>query len=126
MIDHERAMLLYLQLADVSRRKQQTGGRDKFLVLAGVEALRAGWPDVAELCRTAVVEDAPRHLLGQYETFADALRDADFQPFVRRMERFCPFEQAEALLEGLGLPTTHDFAENETAGKKARSLLEGK
>lgn len=124
MIDHERAMLLYLQLADVSRRKQQTGGRDKFLVLAGIEALRGGWPDVAELCRAAVVEDAPRHLLGHYDTFADAMRDADFQPFVRRMERFCPFEQAESLLEGLGLPTSHEFAEDETVGARARLLLD--
>ena len=47
MIDHERIMLVYLQLADVAHRKRQTLGRGRFLVLGGAAALRAGWPAVA-------------------------------------------------------------------------------
>ena len=103
MIDHERTMLVYLKLAEIARLKKQTMGRDRFLVLGGAAALRAGWPDVAEKCRAALLAAAARHPLSQYDTFADALRDPDFKPYLARTDRFCPFEQAESLLDGLGL-----------------------
>ena len=35
MPDHERAMLAYCKLAELSQEKRQLPGRDKFLVLAG-------------------------------------------------------------------------------------------
>lgn len=123
MIDHERALLTYLKLADVAWRKGQRLGRDKLLVLAGAAALRAGWPDVAEGCRAAVVASSPRHLLGKYDTFANAMRDADFQPFLRRTERFCPFEQAEALLAGLGLDADETSEADTSVGARANRLL---
>lgn len=126
MIDQERTMLVYLQLADVARRKRQAIGRGKFLVLGGASALRAGWPDVAECCRAAILADSPHHLIGRYDSFADALRDPDFKPFLTRTERFCPFEQAESLLEGLGT-SADDLSqtEDESKGDVAKRLIGG-
>jgi hypothetical protein len=88
-------MLAYVLLADVSREKRQLPSCDRFLVLAGLAACRAGWPAVAARCRDLVLEDNPLHLLGRFDTLADALRDADFAPFARRLDRFCNYEQAE-------------------------------
>lgn len=124
MIDHERIMLAYLQLADVAHLKRQTLGRGRFLVLGGASALRAGWPEVAERCRAAILADAPKHLLGRYPSFADAMRDADFKPFLVRTEKFCPFEQAESLLDGLGL-TAEDArqSDDESLGDIATRLV---
>ncbi len=122
MADPEAAMVAYARLADVSRLKSQTGGQDKFLILTGIAALRAGWPDVAERCREIVAGHAPRHLLAGYDTFADALRDADFQPFVRRMERFCSVERAESLLAGLGFAMTPDLGDR-SPGEFVLNLL---
>lgn len=124
MIDHERIMLVYLQLADVAHRKRQTLGRGRFLVLGGASALRAGWPEVAELCRTAILGEAPKHLLGRYPSFADAMRDPDFKPFLVRTEKFCPFEQAESLLDGLGLtPNEARQSDDESLGDIAMRLV---
>jgi hypothetical protein len=103
MADHERAMLAYVQLADVSRERQQSLGADKFLVLAGAAACRAGWPDVAERCRCLVAADNPNHLVCKFPSFADAMRSSDFQPFLKQLERLIGYERAEHLLRELDL-----------------------
>lgn len=102
MPDHEIAMCGYVQLAVISDQKQQAQPRDRFLLLAGVEACRAGWLEVAERCRTLIVAANPRHQLHWHATMADALRDPDFQQLAARWEKYCPFEQAEHLLLQLG------------------------
>ncbi len=101
MRDHEQAMLVYVQLAELSQQKRQLPGCDKFLLLAGVSACCAGWPEVARRCRELVLAHNHLHLIGKFETFADALRDPEFKPFVKRLERFCPYEKAEYLLKQL-------------------------
>ncbi|MGH7127476.1 MAG: hypothetical protein ACREJB_04235 [Planctomycetaceae bacterium] len=100
MRDHQRGMLVFLSLAWVSQRKRQRLGRDRFLLLTAREACRAGWLDVAARCREIVLAGSPGHLIGQSPTVADALRDDDFQPFLRQLERFCSYEHAEHLLAG--------------------------
>ncbi|MBM79484.1 MAG: hypothetical protein CMJ78_02680 [Planctomycetaceae bacterium] len=103
MPDHERGMLIFTRLAVISHEKQQAIGRDKFLILAAVEACRAGWLEVSEKCRQLVTESNPLHLLNRYETVADALRSEDFQSFARQLERFCSLERGEHLLTELGI-----------------------
>lgn len=103
-MDDEQAMLTYSKLAEISARKQQLKGRDRFLILAGIAATRSGWADVAARCRDLVVADSPRHVLARYATFADALRDSDFEAFSRQIRRFCSLERAEHLLEQLNEP----------------------
>lgn len=107
-MDHASAMLAFLKLSGVSQTRQQFGPRDKFLVLGGAAALKAGWPDVAERCRELVLTHNPAHHLGRYSTFAEALTNAEFDEFFRHLGRFCSYERAEHLLTELriapGLP----------------------
>lgn len=101
MIDHSAAMLAFLKLAGVSQTRQQIGPRDKFLVLGGVSALKAGWPKVAERCRQLILSHNPVHQLTQYPTFADALRSAEFEQLLKPLGKFCSYERAEHLLTQL-------------------------
>jgi hypothetical protein len=115
MPDAEREMQVYLELADFSQQKQQLLGRDKFLILAAAAACRAGWPSVAEQCRELVLENNRSHLVGRFARFTDAMRDDDFEPFLKQLERFCGYERAEHLLATLeidpGGPATEDAGE---------------
>jgi len=122
MPDHETAMCAYVQLAVLSDEKQQTLVRDRFLLLAGAEACRAGWLEVAERCREKLVTSNPAHQLNNHTTMADALRDADFQRLIAKWERYCPFEQAEHLLRQLGLTPEGDQPEI-ARGERMMQLL---
>lgn len=115
MPDADREMLNYLKLASASAGRNQPLGRDRFLVLAGEAACRAGLLDVAARCRELVVRENRRHLLGRFATFPDALRDADFEPLIKHLKRLCPAEQAEFLLQQ---------QETETAATTPAELLD--
>ena len=93
----ELQMLTFLQLALISHQKGQWQGRNRFLLLGGIAATRAGIPEVAAQCRELVLLQAPKHLIGQHPTIGDALKHPDFQPFLLSLERFCSFEEAEFL-----------------------------
>ena len=126
MPDHELAMLAYVKLADLSHRKRQLLGRDKFLILAGAAACRAGWPKVSERCRELVICNNPLHLINKSPSFADALRDENFQPFLKQLERFCPYEKAEHLLRELGIDAgVPDSPQPVNSGQLALNLLSG-
>ena len=105
MPDYERAMLAYVELAQLSHRKRQWLGRDKFLVLAAADACRAGWLEVARQCRDLILDNNAAHSVAQWPSMADALRDEAFQQFLGRLERFCSHEKAEHLLCELGIET---------------------
>lgn len=102
MSNPDLALVRYLELAKISQAKRQQAGSDRFLILSGVAACRAGFLDVAELCRSRVLEHNPHHLLNQWPTLPDAIRSPDFAGFLRQLERFCPAERAEMLLSELG------------------------
>jgi hypothetical protein len=101
MRDHERVMTAYARLAAASQHKQQPAGRDRFLILTAAAACQAGWPEVAAACRRLVLENNPRHLVGRWETLADALRSDEFPQFLKQLERACDPEHAEHLLTRL-------------------------
>lgn len=124
MPDHERAMLAYAKLAEISHAKQQDQGRDKLLVLAGAAACRAGWPDVAARCRELIVASNPSHLLARFATFAEALRDDDFTTYLKARQRFCSYERAEHLLQELDIDLdASDSDVNDGAGERAMMFL---
>ena len=124
MHDHERAMLAYVKLADVSQQKQQLPGRDKFLILAGAAACRAGWLDVAARCRELVLSHNPHHLLREHDSFPDALRSAEFEPFLKQLERQCGYERAEHLLGELGIdPAVPPERRDASVGEYGLGLL---
>ena len=111
MPDHETAMCAYVQLAVISDQKRQAMERDRFYLLAGVEACRAGWLDVAEVCRAKLAASNPAHQIHRHASMPDALRDPDFQKLVAKWEKHCPFELAEHLLLQLGLAPVGDHLE---------------
>ena len=121
MRDHESAMQVYVQLAVISDQKKQPQVRDRFLLLAGVEACRAGWPDVAACCHRKLVASNPAHQAHRFATLADALRDEAFQQLVAHWERYCPFEKAEAMLRRLNLPKSEST--DQTVGQQMLDLL---
>lgn len=124
MHDHEIAMCAYVQLAVISDEKHQAQARDRFLLLAGVEACQAGWLDVADCCRAKIVAANPAHQLQRHATMADALRDAEFQQLATKWGRYCPFEQAEHMLLQLGRSPEGDQPEL-SRGERMLQLLHG-
>jgi hypothetical protein len=102
MRDHEAAMCAYAQLAALSHEKQQALSRDRFLLLTGVEACRAGWPAVAMACHASLMAHRSPIQVTLFASFEDALRDEDFRRLADHWERWCPFERAEHLLADLG------------------------
>ncbi len=108
MTNPDQAALQYLKLAALSKEKGQTAGCDRFLVLAGASACKAGCLDVADACRARVMKHNPHHLLKQWPNMAEALRSEEFPPFLHQLERFCAVERAEALLMELGQSVTLD------------------
>jgi hypothetical protein len=126
MPDYERAMLIYARLAAISQEKQQLAGRDKFLILTGAEACRAGWPEVAARCRELVHANNPAHLLNRFETFPSALRDEEFVIFLKQLERFCTHEKGEHLLSELEItPDVPPNYRDAGAGTFALDVLAG-
>ncbi|MGQ0634914.1 MAG: hypothetical protein ACT4QC_09910 [Planctomycetaceae bacterium] len=124
MPDHDAAMLAYAKLAGLSQDRRQLGPRDKFLVLAGAAACRGGWPAVADRCRELVLAHNPAHLLKRYETFGAACEDEDFLTYLKQVERFCPYEKAEHLLDRQELtPDLPPVAAKLSAGDYALLLL---
>jgi hypothetical protein len=122
-MNEDRATLLFARLAAVSAERGQTAGRNRFLILAGIAATHAGWPAVAARCHHLVTTSAPRHLLGRYASFAEALRDPDFEQFCRQLRRFCSPERAEHLLSELGLEPGRD-ADSPDAAAHALQILQ--
>jgi hypothetical protein len=108
MRDHEAAMQIYVKLAVISEQMHQSQVCDRFLLLAAVEACRAGWLDVSDRCRQRLIARNPSHQANHHSTIADGLRDKDFQHLVARWERYCPFEKAEAMLRQLDFPAVED------------------
>lgn len=123
MRNYDRELLNYLRLAAVSAAKSQPLGRDRFLILAGAAACRAGLLNVAARCRELVLQDNPRHLVGHYETFPDAVRDEEFTPLLKSLERLCPPEQAEYLLRNQSAEPAPEAAELDAA-QTAGELLD--
>ncbi|MFN0197032.1 MAG: hypothetical protein ACKVT0_09815 [Planctomycetaceae bacterium] len=99
MANQAYEMLVFLRLAYISEQKGQRFPRDKFLLLTAASALQAGYPEISSRCHQFVLRSQPSHLISHYATFAEAFVDAEFQPYLLSLKRFCPFEQAEFLLQ---------------------------
>jgi len=122
MIDHELRMCAYVQLACLSHEKQQALARDRFFLLAGCEAYRAGWPEVGQRCRELLLMSNPRHQAGHFPELAAALRDPEFQKLAAQQQRHCPPERAEHLLHQLGVDPRGDHPD-QSRGDRMRELL---
>jgi|GEM_PF-710625 len=122
MRDHEAAMCTYAQLAVISQSKQQSLPRDRFVLLTGVEACRAGWLDVAQACYVFHTCHANGHRLQDFPALTEALKNPEFRRIVEQTERWCHHERAEAVLRGLSRSPQPPQAEL-TAGEWTLQLL---
>ena len=123
-MDHSSAMLAFVKLAGVSQTRQQLGPRDKFLVLAGVAASRANCLAVSRRCRELILAHNPSHLVKRYETFEAALEDAEFEPYLKQLSRFCSYEKAEHHLSQLDIsPDLPELSSKLSPGDYALLLL---
>lgn len=120
----DRDLLNYVKLAALSAGKGQPLGRDRFLVLAGAAACHAGLLDVAARCRELVLHDNPRHLISRFDSFPDALRSEEFTPLLKHLQRLCPLEQAEYLLQS-NVVADDSPPPDEPPAETARALLQG-
>lgn len=123
MIDQEQALAAYVQLALLSHEKGQRPARDRFLLLAGACACRAGLLAAAEGCRQIIVAGSPGHQLAGYDTFPAAMRSADFRLLVERWEKRFSYEVVEHLLLQLGR-TPRGVAEGERVDEFVLACLD--
>ena len=73
-----------------------------------------------------MLRDSPSHMLSQSDDFPSFIKNEEFVPFLRMLEKFCSFEQAEHLLDNMGIDASMpaDVAES-NIGEFALELLRG-
>jgi hypothetical protein len=103
MPDDVNALAVYLHLSRASEQRRRPHVRDRLLVMSAVAATRAGLPRIAAYCRSRVLQHNPQHLLRRWPSMAAALRDPDFLRFLTHLEKRYSQEQAEQLLQSLGI-----------------------
>jgi hypothetical protein len=123
MLRNVETLGLYLHLARASELRRRLPVRDRLLVLAAAIATEQGLARVAAYCRHRVLEHNPKHLLQQWTTMAEALRDEDFRHFLARLQRRYPPEKAETMLESLGIETGNERAAYYSDEEYAAALL---
>lgn len=118
---HELA--IYLHLARASRQRQRPLVTDRLLVLAAARANRLDLHGVANLCRAKILAHNPNHMVGRFDTVADALEDVDFLSLVVSLDRRYPREKAERMLESLGIDLANERAAYFSDQEYAAALL---
>jgi hypothetical protein len=103
MPDTVETLAIYLHLARASELRRRPHVRDRLLVVAAVAATKTGLSRIAAFCRQRILEHNPQHILRRWPTVAVALRDPEFQKFLTHLEKRYSREQAEGLLESLGI-----------------------
>jgi hypothetical protein len=103
MPDPVDMLAIYLHLARASERRRRPHVRDRLLVMAAVEATRAGLLRIAAYCRQLVLQNNAQHLIQRWPTVAAALRDADFRHFLTHLEKRYSRENAEQLMQSLAI-----------------------
>lgn len=94
---------MYLHLARASGLRRRPQVRDRLLILAGTEAVEMALPRIAETCRRLVLEHNPQHLVKRWPTLEAAMREEDYQIFLRQLRRRYPREKVEELVRSLGI-----------------------
>lgn len=94
---------MYLHLARASEARQRMHVRDRLLVVAAVLASRNELPRIAAYCRERILKHNPAHLIQRWDTVFEAAGDPEFAHFLRHIERRYPPENAEGMMQSLGL-----------------------
>jgi hypothetical protein len=102
------SLSVYRDLADRYDRLGQASMRDRFLILAADAALASGQADEAERLRQRLLTGNRHHMLKPYGSFAEAVRAADVETYLRDLRANYPPEVAGQLLNSLGGPGADD------------------
>lgn len=94
---------IYLHLARNTDQRQQLLQRDKVLVMCGMLAAQMNLPSVDRYCRAQILRHNPGHMVRRWPSFAIALHDADFQHFLKQIQRRYSLETAERMTAELGI-----------------------
>lgn len=117
MTDTFNELILNLRLAQAFKTKWRLPDRDRALVLAAVNACHLDMPAIAAFCRQLILQNNHGHMVRKWESINAALVDPDFLHFCKQLARKLPVEQAETILQELGVPcelTAEDFPDNST------------
>lgn len=114
---------VYLHLARASQQRVRPHVRDRLLVIAASIAARMQLPRVAAYCRQSVLAHNPQHMIGNYETVDEALQESDFLHLLKQLQRRFPPEEAERMLESLGIDQGREWATYYTPEEYAAALL---
>ena len=123
MVPSMELLANYLYLARASGTRQRPEVRARLLVLAAVAAAYGSLNRIAAYCRQLVLQHNPHHLIGRWETVADALTEEDFLHFLRHLERRYPLERVERMLVTLGFQLTNERDTYYSDEEYAASLL---
>lgn len=94
---------VFLHLAQASQRRRRPLVRDRMLLLSSAVAANMELPKLAAYCRSEILQNNPRHLVGHWPSIAEALLDDEFLTLLKHVRRKYPVERAERLLESLGI-----------------------
>src|SRR5262245_48280866 len=93
----------YLHLARAAELRRQPLVRDRVLLLAAVIAAQIDLAPIAAACRQRILKHNSRHLIGRFDSVAEALQEEDFQALVVQVSgRYGP-ERVEQLVAQLGI-----------------------
>ena len=98
-MNSEEWFTTFVRMAFVALKRGVLYERDKFLVLVAVHAVVLDRWNVAEACCTTILEHNSGHMIGKYESLRDALKDAGWKTYVRRLQREWPLEKLETVLD---------------------------
>jgi len=116
-------LALYLHLAQASEKRRRPHVRDRLLVVAAANAARMQLFRISRYCRRKILQHNPRHVIGRWESVAEALEDADFLSVLRSIQRRYPQEKAERLLANLGIERGRERDAYYDAEEYAAALL---
>lgn len=123
MPDHVDRLAMYLHLSRASEARRRMHVRDRLLVIAAVLASRNELPRIAAYCRQRILEHNPHHLIKRWDTVFEAAGDPEFAHFLRHIERRYPPENAEGMMQSLGLELGRERATYYSDEEYAASLL---
>jgi hypothetical protein len=113
----------YLHLARAAELRRQPWVRDRVLLMAAVIAAQIELAPIAAACRERILAHNPGHIVSRWPTIAAAIGEEDFQTLVQQLvTRYSP-EQAEHLVQQLGIERGQERAVYESDGEYAAALL---
>ena len=95
-------LVLLLRLAQAFKDRLLLPDRDRALVLAASCAALIQMPSVAEFCRQLILQNNHGHMVRKWDSMEEAIKDPDFQHFLKQIQRKMPLEAAESKLLEIG------------------------